>query len=67
MGGSSNSSSHGLDLSITSIFNGTGSAQNLQGVATKAFVLNLAVSLSLFAFELIAFFLLKSSAIGRRI
>lgn len=67
MGGSSNSSSHGIDLNIPSLFNGTGDSQNLQGVATKAFVLNLAVSLGLFAFELLGFFLLKSSAIGRRI
>ena len=42
-------------------------AQAQAGIQLRAFVLNLAVSLSLFAFELSAFFLLKSSAIGRRI
>jgi hypothetical protein len=44
-----------------------GSGQNREGIALKAFVLNIAVSLGLFAFELSGFFLLKSSAIGRRI
>lgn len=44
-----------------------GVGQNKQGIAVKAFVLNIAVSLGLFAFEISAFFLLKSSAIGRRI
>lgn len=44
-----------------------GSGQNKEGIALKAFVLNIAVSLGLFAFELSGFFLLKSSAIGRRI
>ena len=37
------------------------------GIQLRAFFLNLAVSLSLFAFAILAFFLLKSSAIGRRI
>ena len=44
-----------------------GAGQNQQGVAVKAFVLNIAVSLGLFAFEISGFFLLKSSALGRRI
>lgn len=42
-------------------------AQAEKGIQLRAFVLNIAVSLVLFAFEIIAFFLLKSSAIGRRI
>ena len=37
------------------------------GIQLRAFALNLAVSFGLFAFEIGAFFLLKSSAIGRRI
>ena len=44
-----------------------GVAGNQEGVAVKAFVLNIAISLGLFAFEISGFFLLKSSAIGRRI
>ena len=46
---------------------GTGAGQNQSGIALKAFVLNIAVSLALFAFEISGFFLLKSSALGRRI
>ena len=46
---------------------GAGVGQNRAGIATKAFVLNLAVGLGLFVFEIAGFFLLKSSAIGRRI
>ncbi|KAL8668927.1 MAG: hypothetical protein Q9168_006461 [Polycauliona sp. 1 TL-2023] len=37
------------------------------GIQLRAFFLNLAVSLSLFAFAILAFFSLKSSPIGRRI
>lgn len=37
------------------------------GIQLRAFLLNLAVSFGLFAFQVSAFFLLKSSAIGRRI
>lgn len=44
-----------------------GVGQNQLGIAVKAFVLNIAVSLGLFAFEISGFFLLRSSAIGRRI
>ena len=44
-----------------------GVGQNKEGIALKAFVLNIAVSLGLFAFEISGFFLLKSSAMGRRI
>ena len=53
---------------ILDLLNGqAGAGQNKAGIAVKAFVLNVAVSLGLFAFEVSAFFLLKSSAIGRRI
>lgn len=44
-----------------------GVGQNKAGIAVKAFVLNIAISLGLFAFEISGFFLLKSSAMGRRI
>lgn len=44
-----------------------GSAKSSFGITTKAFALNLAVGLALFAFNLTGFFLLKSSALGRRI
>lgn len=37
------------------------------GIQLRAFLLNIAVSLGFFAAEILAFFLLKSSAIGRRI
>ena len=51
-----------------SFLNGeAGTGQNQQGIALKAFLLNIAVSLGLFAFEISAFFLLKSSDLGRRI
>ena len=46
---------------------GAGAGQKREGIATKAFILNIAVGLGLFAFEISGFFLLKSSAIGRRI
>lgn len=60
-----NSSSNGT---ILDLLNGeTDVGQNKQGIALKAFVLNIAVSLGLFAFEISGFFLLKSSAVGRRI
>ena len=41
--------------------------QAQEGIQLRAFFLNLAVSFGLFAFAILAFFLLKSSAIGRRI
>ena len=44
-----------------------GEGEDSEGIALKAFVLNIAVSLGLFAFEISAFFLLKSSNVGRRI
>ena len=44
-----------------------GSGASRQGIAVKAFVLNIAVGLILFVIQLTGFFLLKSSAIGRRI
>lgn len=46
---------------------GAGVGQNTEGIAIKAFVVNLAVGLTLFALEVVGFFLLKSSALGRRI
>lgn len=46
---------------------GAGAGQSSQGIAIKAFIVNLAVGLGLFAFEISGFFLLKSAAIGRRI
>lgn len=48
---------------------GFGQSQDgkVQKLDTKNFALNLAVSLGIFAFELSGFFLLKSSAVGRRI
>ena len=49
------------------LYGQAGVGQNQQGIAVKAFVLNLVVSLGLFAFEISGFFLLKSSALGRRI
>lgn len=62
------SSSSGSNETFADIFNGaSGVGQNQAGVAVKAFVLNIAVSLGLFVFEVAGFFLLKSAAIGRRI
>ena len=46
---------------------GAGAGQNREGIAIKAFVLNIAVGLGLFVFEMSGFFILKNSAIGRRI
>ena len=46
---------------------GAGAGQKSEGIAIKAFVVNIAVGLSLFVFEMSGFFILKSSAIGRRI
>ena len=61
---STGNNSSGLD----SLFTGPPSdAQAQAGIQLRAFVLNLGVSLALFAFEVIGFFLLKSAAIGRRI
>ena len=64
----SDNSSLGDNGTFLGLLNGeAGVGQNQQGIALKAFVLNIAVSLGLFAFEVSGFFLLKSSAIGRRI
>ena len=52
---------------IIGLLNGQTDVGQTEGIALKAFVLNIAVSLGLFAFEISAFFLLKSSAVGRRI
>ena len=60
--------SNSSNQAILDLLNGqAGAGQNKEGIAVKAFVLNVAVSLGLFAFEVSGFFLLKSSAIGRRI
>ena len=61
-------SSSTSNSTILNLFNGNaGTGDKKQGIALKAFVLNLAVSLGLFAFELSGFFLLRNSALGRRI
>ena len=60
-----NSSSNGT---LETIFGGAPADARAQtGIQLRAFILNIAVSLALFALEVLAFFLLKSSAIGRRI
>lgn len=65
MAGSNNSIGNGTLLGF---LNGQAGAGQLQkGIELKAFALNIAVSLGLFAFEITAFLLLKSSAAGRRI
>ena len=65
---SNSSSNSSANDAILNLFNGNaGAGQRKQGIALKAFVLNLAVSLGLFAFELSGFFLLRNSALGRRI
>lgn len=64
----SSTSSNGNQSFADSLLNGSGGSQPSQvGIAFKAFLLNIAVSLGLFTFEVAGFFLLKSSAIGRRI
>ncbi|KAI4240920.1 MAG: hypothetical protein L6R42_011414, partial [Xanthoria sp. 1 TBL-2021] len=63
--GNGNSSSNGT---FETWFGGPPADVSAQaGIQLRAFFLNLAVSLSLFAFAILAFFLLKSAAIGRRI
>ncbi|KAL6715364.1 hypothetical protein ACLMJK_007630 [Lecanora helva] len=63
-----NTSTSGGNGTLLYFLNGdAGSGQNKEGIAIKAFALNIAVSLGLFALEISGFFLLKSSAIGRRI
>ena len=60
-----NSSHNGTLLDL---LNGqSGLAGNQQGIAVKGFLLNIAVSLGLFVFEISGFLLFKSSAMGRRI
>ena len=62
------SSSNSSNQTLLDIFGGDAGVGQLQaGIAIKAFVLNIAVGLGLFAFQISGFFLLKSSAIGRRI
>ncbi len=62
-----NTTTSGTNDTFSSFLNAGGKGQSQQGIATRAFVLNIAVSLGLFAFEIAGFFVLKSSAIGRRI
>lgn len=65
---SSSSSGNGTNPDFNDFINGAaGTAQQQQGITTKAFALNLAAGIGLFLFEVIGFFLLKSSNIGRRI
>lgn len=65
MASSSNSSSNGT---FETFFGGPpADVQAQTGIQLRAFVLNIAVSLALFALEVSAFFVLKSAAIGRRI
>ncbi|KAL9627273.1 MAG: hypothetical protein Q9204_006686 [Flavoplaca sp. TL-2023a] len=60
-----NSSSNGT---FETFFGGPPADVSAQaGIQLRAFFLNLAVSLALFGFAVLAFFLLKSAAIGRRI
>lgn len=62
------SSGNSSDNPFGGIINGdAGKAASSNGITTKAFALNLATGLALFAFELTGFFLLKSSGAGRRI
>lgn len=56
------------DTGLVDLINaGAGVGQNTEGIAIKAFVVNLAVGIVLFALEVLGFLFLKSSAIGRRI
>ena len=65
---SNTTSLNGNGTLLGNLLNGdAGAGQNKSGIALKAFFLNIAVSLGLFAFEISGFFLLKSSALGRRI
>ena len=65
---SNSSSNSSANDAILDFINGNaGAGRSKQGIALKAFALNLAVSLGLFAFELSGFFLLRNSALGRRI
>ena len=61
-------SNSGVNGTLETFFGGApADAQAQAGIQVRAFVLNLAISLGLFALEIGAFFILKSSAIGRRI
>ena len=63
----SNITSPGNHFFQTVFNSSTSLGPNLQGIDTKGLVLNIVFSLALFASEILGFFLLKSSAIGRRI
>ena len=67
MTGSSNSSGNGTILDFLNGGNGLDQIQNKEGETSEDFALSVAVSLGLFTFEILGFFLLKSSAVGRRI
>ncbi len=63
-----NCSSSGNSTSFLCLLNGPATlGQDKSRTNVKAFVLSVAVSLGFFAFNLSGFFLLKSSAMGRRI
>lgn len=64
MSNSTNSSGNPISEFITGQ---AGVAQTREGIAIRAFIISIAVALVLFTLELSGFFLLKSSAIGRRI
>lgn len=54
--------------SFYDILNGdAGAAQAKAGISTRTFALNLATGFALFIIQISAFFLLKSSDLGRRI
>ena len=59
-----NSSANPLDQILNG---GTDKANNQAGITIKTFLLNILVSLALFVFEIVGFFWLKSSIVGRRI
>ena len=63
----SNNATNATDPILNFLNGQGGTAQNTQGIQVKAFVLNLAIALGTFAVQISGFFLLKSSAIGRRI
>lgn len=59
-------SNFGDDL-VNGLNGNAGAAQGLEGITTRAFLLNLAVGVVLFTVQTSGFFLLKSSSWGRRI
>ena len=59
-----NSSSNPLDDILNG---GLAKANGQAGITVRTFVLNILVSLALFVIEIVGFFCLKSSVMGRRI